>query len=91
MTPAANWFGFIHAADPIANFSGDMNQVTDAWATPLGITGALTSVDSGPGSPAYGGSHRLYTSACASGSDFVKHICTLANGYQNVWDYLNFP
>jgi hypothetical protein len=90
-TPAASYYGFIHLADPLANYSGNMTQVSDAWLSPMGITGSLTSVDSGPGSPAYGNSHRLSTNACAAGSDLTKDACTLANGYQSVCDYLLFP
>jgi hypothetical protein len=62
-----------------------------ALLSPLGITGSLTSVESGPDSPAYGNSHRLSTNACNAGTDLAKHVCTLANGYQTVWDCVSFP
>ncbi len=83
-----SYFGFIHINDSIANFSGNNNQVTDAWANSLLMTGALTDVVIGT---PYGNSRRLSTNACNALSELLKHSCTMVNGFQNVWDYISYP
>jgi hypothetical protein len=88
MAPQGSYFGFIHLNDSIANFSGNANQVTNSWLSPLGMSGTLTDV--AVGSP-YANSNRLSTNACAAMSSLVRHACPIYNGYQSVWDYISYP
>lgn len=83
-----SYYGFIHANDTIANFSGNPNQVTDAWANPLGMSGDLTNVSIGA---PYANSRRLFSTACNLLDDNNRHACPVYNGFQNVWDYISYP
>ncbi|PKA03994.1 hypothetical protein CH375_13620 [Leptospira ellisii] len=88
-TPSDRYFGLIHVEDPVANFSGDSDQVTDVWLNSFGMIGAVTDADSGV--PPYGNSQRLTTNLCASSEDGGKHNCTMNEGQRTVWDYISFP
>lgn len=86
--PAGAYYGFIHENDPIANFSGNMNQVTDVWSNSFGMTEPLTNVN--VGSP-YGNSKRLVTTACNGMGSSAVHACPMFNGFQTVWNYVSYP
>ncbi|MCW7504714.1 BPSS1187 family protein [Leptospira paudalimensis] len=86
--PAGSYYGLIHENDSIANLSGNMNQVTDVWLSPLGMVGALTNVN--VGSP-YGNSKRLVTTSCNGMGTLAMHSCPMFNGFQNVWNYVSYP
>ncbi|TGK34580.1 hypothetical protein EHQ12_07780 [Leptospira gomenensis] len=88
-TASDRYFGFIHVGDPVANFSGDPDQVTDVWLNSFGMTGAVTDADSGVAP--YGNSRRLTTELCSASGDNEKHNCTVTDGQQAVWDYISFP
>jgi hypothetical protein len=90
-TNASKYFGFIQSNDTIANFSGNPNQVSDAWgnASYFNMGGALTDVD-GASAP-YSNSQRLYSTTYSSLSASSVHSSTLVSGYQAVWDYISFP
>jgi len=90
-TSAANYFGFIQDNDTIANFTGNLNQVTTIWgnASLLNMSGALVNVDGV--SPPYSNSQRLDSSQYSGLSASNVHSSTLFNGYQAVWDYVSFP
>ncbi|WP_125169916.1 BPSS1187 family protein [Leptospira perolatii] len=89
LTPSSSYFGLVHVGDSVANFSGNMNQVTDAWLNFFGMAGALTDADSG--TAPYGNTQRLTTNLCASGDENAKHNCTMLPSQQAVWDYISFP
>ncbi|TGK87524.1 hypothetical protein EHQ24_03050 [Leptospira noumeaensis] len=86
--PAGSYYGLIHENDTIANFSGNANQVTDAWLNQLGMTGTLTNTS--VGAP-YANSKRLVTSACNGMGTAALHSCPMVNGFQTVWNYISFP
>ncbi|MCW7462008.1 BPSS1187 family protein [Leptospira limi] len=86
--PAGSYYGLIHENDSIANLSGNMNQVTDVWLSPLGMVGALTNVN--VGSP-FGNSKRLVTTSCNGMGSLAMHSCPMFNGFQNVWNYVSYP
>lgn len=87
-TPAASYYGLIHENDTVANFSGDTNQVTDAWSSQFSMTGTLTNTS--VGSP-FGNSHRLVTSACNGMGAAALHSCPMINGFQSIWNYISYP
>ncbi|TGK85255.1 hypothetical protein EHQ23_11370 [Leptospira bourretii] len=87
-TPAASYYGLIHENDTVANFSGDTNQVTDAWSSQFSMTGTLTNTS--VGSP-FGNSHRLVTSACNGMGTAALHSCPMINGFQSIWNYISYP
>jgi hypothetical protein len=86
--PVGSYYGFIHENDSIANFSGNMNQVIDAWNTALGMTGTITNTS--VGTP-YQNSKRLVTSVCNGMGSASIHSCPMTNGFQNIWNYISFP
>lgn len=86
--PAGSYYGLIHENDTVANFSGNMNQVTDVWLNQLGMTGALTNTS--VGSP-YGNSKRLVTTACNGMGSAALHSCPMVNGFQSIWNYISYP
>ncbi|MDF3818265.1 hypothetical protein P3G55_00050 [Leptospira sp. 96542] len=86
--PAGSYYGLIHENDTVANFSGNANQVTDAWLNQFGMTGTLTNTN--VGAP-YASSHRLVTTACNGMGNAALHSCPMYNGNQTVWDYISYP
>ncbi|AOP35120.1 hypothetical protein A0128_15480 [Leptospira tipperaryensis] len=89
LTSANSYYGLVHVGDSVANFSGNTNQVTDAWLNSFGMTGALTDADSG--TAPFGNTHRLTTNLCASGDDNTKHNCTMLQSQKPAWDYISYP
>jgi hypothetical protein len=96
LTPNDAFFGFIHQRDTLANYTGNLAQVTDGWGDPaqFAMKGALVDVMNA--SPPFAGSQRLVTSSgCApSGSnadDLTRHNCTMFRGNELVWDEVSFP
>ncbi|RHX92886.1 BPSS1187 family protein [Leptospira stimsonii] len=89
LTSANSYFGLVHVGDSVANFSGNPNQVTDAWLNSFGMLGALTDADAG--TPPFGNTHRLTTNLCASGDENTKHNCTMSQSQQTAWDYISYP
>lgn len=89
LTSANSYYGLIHIGDSVANFSGNPNQVTDAWLNSFGMTGTLTDTDSGVAP--FGNTHRLTTNLCASGDENAKHNCTVSPMQQTAWDYISYP
>lgn len=90
-TSSTKYFGFIHANDTIANYSGTPGQVADSWIDTnfFNMAGLLINVDSA--SPPYSNSQRLYTNQYPAASSFIKHTATLFDGYQDIWNYVSFP
>ncbi|WP_425269828.1 BPSS1187 family protein [Leptospira perdikensis] len=86
--PAGSYYGLIHENDTVANFSGNTNQVTDAWLNQFSMTGTLTNTS--VGAP-YANSHRLVTSACNGMGAAALHSCPMVNGFQTIWNYISFP
>lgn len=86
--PANSYYGLIHENDTVANFSGNANQVTDAWLNQFSMTGTLTNTN--VGAP-YANSHRLVTSACNGMGTAAIHSCPMINGFQTIWNYISFP
>ncbi|TGK23024.1 BPSS1187 family protein [Leptospira stimsonii] len=89
LTSANSYFGLVHVGDSVANFSGNLNQVTDAWLNSFGMLGTLTDADAG--TPPFGNTHRLTTNLCASGDENTKHNCTMLQNQKTAWDYISYP
>jgi hypothetical protein len=96
LTSNEAFFGFIHLRDTLANYTGNLAQVTDGWGDPaqFAMKGALIDVMNV--APPFAGSQRLVTSSgCApSGSnadDLARHNCTMFRGNERVWDEVSFP
>jgi hypothetical protein len=83
-----SYYGFIHDNDTIANYSGNANQVTDAWNNQFVMSGVLTNVNTGT---PYGNSRKLFSTACAAQDQTTRHACPIINGFQTVWDYISYP
>lgn len=86
--PAGSYYGLIHENDTVANFSGNPNQVTDAWLNQFSMTGALTNTSIG--SP-FANSKRLVTSSCNGMGAAALHSCPMINGFQSIWNYVSYP
>jgi hypothetical protein len=89
LTPAAAYFGFIHAPDTLANSSGNPTQATDVWRDLFGMAGELTNVQS-TAAP-YGGSQRLFTTACAGSGTVNEHNCPMMRGNEATWNVVSYP
>ncbi|MGE8721917.1 BPSS1187 family protein [Leptospira terpstrae] len=86
--PAGSYYGLIHENDTVANFSGNPNQVTDAWLNQFSMTGSLTNTS--VGSP-FANSKRLVTSGCNGMGSAALHSCPMINGFQSIWNYISYP
>ncbi|MCG6152000.1 BPSS1187 family protein [Leptospira bandrabouensis] len=87
-TPGTSYYGLIHENDSIANFSGNSNQVTNAWLNQFSMTGPITNTN--VGFP-FNNSHSLVTSVCNGMGAFGLHICPMTSGFQSIWNYISFP
>jgi hypothetical protein len=95
-TATSAFFGFIHANDGVANYSGSATQVLDVWgsATQFGMTSPVVDVTT-VASPFRGSQRLITTHSCVgageSATDLIRHNCPMFRGQEAVWDVVSFP